>query len=885
MFFTPWLHPLSHNRRTSGRSSAQRLLRQNRRWPARPCLEPLEDRLVLSSSPNQLLVGQLYRDLLHREADGGGLAFWSGRLDQNAATDQVARGIEGSPEYHTRVVQDLYNLLLKRSADPAGLQAGVNFLDQGGTADQLEVLLVGADEYFTRRSGGTEDGCLQANYADMLHRPLDAGGAQFWSQAAAQGTSRTAICAAILDSPEGQSAEVQSLFGQFLRRSGDSSGLTSFTAALRQGAPREQLVAALVGSAEYAARFPKVLATTTISGVVQDPNGHPVAGVPIQVGGLQAVTRADGSFSLTVPNAGYTDAFNIPVPQGDPAFDPTGTGTQVIPLARDRFDPLTGTDAANPRRVPNVVSSFIDASMVYGSDPQRAAALRTFDGTGKLKTSAGGLLPFNNAASFPNGPVNNDNNGVMSPTQLFVTGDVRANENVGLATLHTLFVREHNRLAGQIKQANPGLGDEDIYQQARRIVAAEIQHITYSEYLPLLLGPDGLNPYASYDPAVDPTPGVLFTTAAFRFAHSQTPQTMVLLGADGNPLAGGSLSLLDGSFNSQPVIQSGIDPVLRTLAAQAVPPVAAFEVDGARNLLFGPPGAGGLDLVSVDIQRGRDLGLPSYNQARKDFGLAPVTGFAQITANSAVQVELQAAYGSVDKIDALVGMVAEDHVSGAMVGPLLFNVIKDQFQRLRDGDRFWYEHGQFTPSELVQIRGTTLADIIERNTGVTNLQANVFTTKTAPAGPAPAGQAAASVPAEYRSFDGSGNNPFRLKLGSTGTDIRVDSSVSYGDGVSTPNGADRPGPRMVSNTVFSHVDLTPDPSGANLMNFFWGQFLTHDIDLTPSGLPGTLRADGEVLNGTPAFAFTAKKLSDLLGHPVQSGVNNVIAQPITLKTA
>jgi hypothetical protein len=837
--------------------------------------------MLLATAANQVFVGQVYRDLLHREAEPTGLAFWSSQLDQGTSRSQVVLNIEASPENHTLVVQRLYGLLLGRPVDAAGQNAWVTFLNQGRTTRELESQLLGSDEYFSRRGQGSDSGCLQAIYQDVLHRPLDASGAQTWTQALATGATRSTVAAAILGSEEQDRAEVQNLYRQFLQRPAEDGGLSFFTQALLHGASSEQILSLVVGSDEYLAKLPRSTPVTTISGVVRAADGTPLAGVPIEVGGLQGVTAADGSFTLTVPPSGFTEPFNIPVPTGDPAFDPTGTGTQVIPLNRDRFDPSTGTDASNPRRHPNVISTYIDGSMVYGSDAQRAAALRTFDGTGKLKTSAGDLLPFNNATYFPAGPLNNDNNGPLSPTQLFVAGDVRANENVGLTTLHTLFVREHNFLADHIKQANPGLSDEDIYQQARRIVAAEIQHINYNEYLPLLLGANALRPYTGYNPTVDPTPGVLFTTAAFRFAHSQTPGTIVRLDANGNPIPGGTLSLLDGSFNSQPIIQGGIDSILRAMAAQSVPGVAAFEIDDARNLLFGPPGAGGLDLVAVDIQRGRDLGLPSYNQARRDFGLAPVSSFAQITSNTAVQGYLQAAYGSVDKIDPLVGMVAEDHVPGAMVGPLLLNVIRDQFERLRDCDRFWYENGQFTPSELVQIRNTTLADIIRRNTGITNLQGNVFsTTRTAPASPAPAARAALAAQTEYRSFDGSDNNLFQPTLGITGTRIRLDSSVAYGDGVSAPAGADRPNPRTISNTIFSHVDSTPDPSGADVFHFFWGQFITHDIDLTPAGLPDTIKAHGEALSGSIAYRLATNRLSTLLGHAVQPGANNVISQPI-----
>jgi hypothetical protein len=882
MWFTNWRQAMKEESKRSKRTRGTGNLPNPGRKSFRPTVEALEKRELLDTALNQMFVGQVYRDLLKREAEPGGLAAWTGILDGGVSPTQVVVRIENSPEYRTLVVNRLYGLYLRRAADPFGQAAWVNFLAQGGTNVPLSAQLLGSDEYLNQRGGGNNFGCLQAIYADVLHRSIDSGEAQAWAQALAGGMTRAAICAAILNSYEADKIAVEGWYNQFLHRAAEPDGLNAFISQLQQGVSREPVLAAIVGSAEYIAKVPKPVAATTISGVVQDAAGKPMAGVPIEVGGLQGVTGADGSFTLTVPPAGFTDPFGIPVPKGDPAFDPNGTGTQVIPMNRDRFDPSTGTSASNPLRHPNVITTYIDGSMVYGSDPQRAAALRTFDGTGKLKTSPGNLLPFDNATYFPKGPLNMDNNGPLSATALFAAGDVRANENVGLATLQTLFVREHNFLAGQIKQANPSLSDEDIFQQARKLVAAEIQHINYNEYLPLLLGPNALKPYTGYNPAVDPTPGVLFTTAAFRFAHSETPKTIIRLDANGNPIPGGTLSLLDSSFNTKPIVQGGIDSILRAFAAQPIPRVAPFEIDDARNLLFGPPGAGGIDLVAVDIQRGRDLGLPSYNQARKDFGLKPAASFADITADTAVQGYLQTAYGSVDKIDALVGMVAEDHVPGAMVGPLLFNVIKDQFERLRDGDRYWYENGQFTPSELVQIRNTTLADIIRRNTSVTNLQGNVFTTKTAPAGPDPAGMPALSPQTDYRSFDGTLNNLFQPKLGQTGTQIRLDSTISYGDGISTPNGADRPNPRTISNVIFSHVEPTPDPSGANVFHFFWGQFITHDIDLTPAGLPDTIKAHGEALSGSTAFSLYGKKLSTLLGHAVQPSMNNVISQPIVL---
>lgn len=70
----------------------------------------------------------------------------------------------------------------------------------------------------------------------------------------------------------------------------------------------------------------------------------------------------------------------------------------------------------------------------------------------------------------------------------FLAGDQRVNENVGVAAVHTLWLREHNRLAEELANLNPQWEDETLYQEARRVVIAEIQHITYNEYLPMVLG-------------------------------------------------------------------------------------------------------------------------------------------------------------------------------------------------------------------------------------------------------------------------------------------------------------------------------------------------------------------------------------------------------------
>ena len=156
----------------------------------------------------------------------------------------------------------------------------------------------------------------------------------------------------------------------------------------------------------------------------------------------------DHDISLTPP--GFpAEQLNIPVPSGDSTFDPSGNGQRALSFSRSEYDSDTGMGADNPREQVNTITAFIDASQVYGSDVQRARALRTNDGTGKLRTSANGRFLMYNTMGL-------ENDGGNQRTDLFLAGDVRANEQAGLTAMHTLFLREHNRLADEIAETHPG---------------------------------------------------------------------------------------------------------------------------------------------------------------------------------------------------------------------------------------------------------------------------------------------------------------------------------------------------------------------------------------------------------------------------------------------
>jgi len=399
------------------------------------------------------------------------------------------------------------------------------------------------------------------------------------------------------------------------------------------------------------------------------------------------------------------EPFDIPVPTGDVFFDPFGTGTQVIPLERTLYLMINGV-----REQVNINTAFIDASQVYGSDEARALELRTLDGTGRLKMSEGNQLPFNVNGIF-NFPVNDD-------PRFYLAGDVRVTEQVGLTSIHTVFAREHNMLAEALRDALPDASGEEIYQLARRLVSAQMQHITYHEFLPLLLGPAALGDYNGYDPDVNATIATEFSTAAYRVGHTLLSPRLQRLNRSTKSIAEGPLALRDAFFSPETYVGSGgPDTFLRGLAAQMAQHVDAFVIADVRNFLFGPPGAGGFDLPSLNIQRGRDHGLGGYNHIREAYGLAPRASFAEVSSDPVVQQRLAQAYASVDDIDLWVGCLAEDHFSDAMVGETIFTIARDQFLRLRDGDRFFYEN-DLPPHLLAFVKSQTLSDLIRRNTDI-----------------------------------------------------------------------------------------------------------------------------------------------------------------------
>jgi Animal haem peroxidase len=484
------------------------------------------------------------------------------------------------------------------------------------------------------------------------------------------------------------------------------------------------------------------------------------------------------------------------------ATDPLESySNEIGSIAFDRTPAAPGTGVTTPRQQANSLSSYLDASNVYGVTAARANWLRNPDGTLMLpddylpKVGARG-----DAATAPAMDLMGQLAG--NPDDAVVAGDVRANENLGLTAIQTLFAREHNRIVGQLP--NSLTGDQK-YNIAREVVGAEVQYITYNEFLPAL--GVRLSQYRGYNPKVNPSISDEFATVGFR-AHSMvhgdfdvdfepgeySDAQLATFTAEGisvtNTGAEHSLTIPLGLAFGNPDLlpQVGLGAMLAALGGEHEYKNDEQIDNELRSVLFEIPKPGTTgsfdcqdpdvqpdcftdisDLGVDDVMRGRDHGMPTYNNLRKAYGLKPVASFTQITGESTdllpagmtindphildfvqlrdakghviplsspdaqedavagvrrstLAARLKAIYGSVNNVDAFVGMVSEQHIRGTEFGPLQLAMWKDQFTRLRDGDRFFYQNDPALDTIMrrygVSYRHS-LADIIRLDSGAT----------------------------------------------------------------------------------------------------------------------------------------------------------------------
>ncbi|XP_054420993.1 dual oxidase 2 [Pteronotus mesoamericanus] len=431
---------------------------------------------------------------------------------------------------------------------------------------------------------------------------------------------------------------------------------------------------------------------------------------------------------------------NIHIPPGDPVFDPDRRGDVVLPFQRSRWDPKTGQSPSNPRDLVNQVTGWLDGSAIYGSSNSWSDALRSFSG-GRLASGPDPAFPREAQAPLLMWIAPDPATGQRGPQGLYAFGAERGNREPFLQALGLLWFRYHNLMAQKLAEEHPHWGDEELFQHARKRVIATYQNIALYEWLPSFLQQTPPQ-YAGYRPFLDPSISPEFLVASEQFLSTMVPPGVYMRNTSCH-----FQKIMNEGFGSSPAVRvcnsywirqdpnlnsaQAVNQLLLGMASQIAELEDRIVVEDLRDYWPGSGKFSRTDYVASSIQRGRDMGLPSYSQALLVLGLNTPNNWSYLNPNLDPQVlEATAALYNQDLslLELLPGGLLESHGDP---GPLFRTIVLDQFVRLRDSDRYWFENtrnGLFSEAEIAEIRNTTLRDVLVAVTGVdpSALQSNVF---------------------------------------------------------------------------------------------------------------------------------------------------------------
>lgn len=320
-----------------------------------------------------------------------------------------------------------------------------------------------------------------------------------------------------------------------------------------------------------------------------------------------------------------------------------------------------------------------------------------------------------------------------NPAKCHLVGDDRGEENIALFAMHILWVREHNRVAKELKWINPHWTGEQIFQTARKICGATFQNIVYKEYLPKIIYPFDRKESATtkYDPHADPSIINAFSAAAFRYGHSLIPNSFSQMDGSFNK-AHDDVRLQHAFENSTQIDKFGIGTTMMGLCGNMSDTVDNVFAHDILNKLFVFPGSKlHNDLTALNIQRARDHGIPTYGKWREFCGHPPARDFYDLLYTpKEIRKAFSNIYRNVNDIDLFAAGITERHVGSKIVGPTFHCIIQQQFKALRDGDRFFYTHnGVFKPGQLETLKKTSLSKVMCNNLkddGMVSLQRDAF---------------------------------------------------------------------------------------------------------------------------------------------------------------
>ncbi len=395
----------------------------------------------------------------------------------------------------------------------------------------------------------------------------------------------------------------------------------------------------------------------------------------------------------------------------------------------------------------NKLSAYLDLSQTFGTNQVTNNNLRLFQ-NGFLNTSNGIQT---NRAYLPLVKCNGN-------SKCFKAGEQRTNENMGLTSVYTLFLREHNRIATQLASLNPDWNDSKLFFETRHILIGIYQHVLYNEWLPIVIGQtnyikEDLKPistyFKGYNSNINPSIVNEFATAAFRFGHvtirnwysRYTPSNLKF----DELLLSNIMLITDAAFKAL-----GLESIMAGLFNDNLYKFGPQIADSLQNHLFQVKNADGTttspqDLASLNINRGRDHGLPVYVSFRSFCNLPPVESFNDLKSLMTDESinKLRLVYKDVKHIDLWVGGVFEKPIDEqSIVGPTFSCIISKQFKDLKYGDRFFYENEPnlemntlqtaFTFDQLNELKKIKMSTLICNNFEVNSIQPNVFFEENVP---------------------------------------------------------------------------------------------------------------------------------------------------------
>ena len=282
----------------------------------------------------------------------------------------------------------------------------------------------------------------------------------------------------------------------------------------------------------------------------------------------------------------------------------------------------------------------------------------------------------------------------------FLAGDVRASEHALLSTMHTLFLREHNKIANELHEMVSTWSDDQLFWKAKQIVVAKYQRVLYEEALPALFGEEAFNTYLVNSNSATRGTGLgitsEFSNAAFRYGHSMVTNNI------------GKFPLTKLFFNASFVEETGLETLITETQKTVAQKVDLKIVDGLHNILFGNFGE---DLVTRNLYTGRNFQVGTYQVLSNCYGFPATTN-------------------TVENADPLRGLLSEPVMEGSSLTRGIATIVGEQLHRTFNNDPNMYFHieSEIGSHFYNQIKTTTLRDIVVRNTDLTenDLPSNMF---------------------------------------------------------------------------------------------------------------------------------------------------------------